>query len=58
MALVLIGLGLALVHARRLVERLPLRSPLAIGQRLPVLTAAVVVLAGVLILGQGLSGLG
>ncbi|MEP7159020.1 MAG: High-affinity nickel-transporter [Chloroflexota bacterium] len=58
MAAVLVGVGLALVYARKFVERLPVRSPIAIGRRLPVLTAAVVVMAGVFILGQGVAGLG
>jgi len=58
MAFVLVGVGLALVYARKFVERLPVRSPVAIGKRLPVLTAGIVVLAGVLILGQGVAGLG
>jgi ABC-type nickel/cobalt efflux system permease component RcnA len=57
MAAVLVGVGLALVYARKFVERLSLRSPVAIGRRLPVLTAGVVVIAGVFIFGQGLSGL-
>ena len=54
MASVLVGVGLALVHARRFVERLPVASTLRFGQRLPVLTAAVVLIAGLLIAGQGL----
>lgn len=58
MAAVLVGVGLALVHARKLVERLPVAGTLRFGQRLPVLTAAVVLIAGLLIAGQGLAGLG
>jgi ABC-type nickel/cobalt efflux system permease component RcnA len=58
MAAVLVGVGLALVYARKFVERLPVRSPIRLGQRLPVLTAGIVVIAGVFILGQGLSALG
>jgi ABC-type nickel/cobalt efflux system permease component RcnA len=58
MAFVLVGVGLALVYARRFVERLPVRSPIALGRRLPVVTAGIVVIAGVFIFGQGLSGLG
>ncbi|MEA2677163.1 MAG: nickel/cobalt transporter (NicO) family protein [Chloroflexota bacterium] len=58
MAAVLVGVGIALVHARKLVERLPVARTLRFGQRLPVLTAAVVLIAGLLIAGQGLAGLG
>lgn len=54
MAAVLVGVGLALVHARKLVERLPVAGTLRFGQRLPVLTAGVVLVAGLLIAGQGL----
>jgi ABC-type nickel/cobalt efflux system permease component RcnA len=54
MAAVLVGVGLALVHARKLVERLPVGRALRFGQRLPVVTAAVVLVAGLLIAGQGL----
>ena len=54
MAAVLVGVGLALVHARKLVERLPVARTMRFGQRLPVLTAAVVLLAGLLIASQGL----
>ncbi len=54
MASVLVGVGLALVHARRLVERLPVAGRLNFGQRLPIATAAVVLVAGLLIAGQGL----
>jgi hypothetical protein len=57
MAVVLVGIGLALVYARKFVERLPVRSPFALGEKLPVLTAAVVVMAGVFIAGQGLTAL-
>lgn len=54
MASVLVGVGLALVHARKLVERLPVAGRLNFGQRLPIATAAVVLVAGLLICGQGL----
>lgn len=54
MATVLVGVGLALVHARKLVERLPVAGKLNFGQRLPIATAAVVLVAGLLICGQGL----
>ncbi|MEO8625961.1 MAG: hypothetical protein ABI452_04600 [Candidatus Limnocylindrales bacterium] len=54
MASVLVGVGLALVHARKLVERLPVGRSLRFGQRLPIATAAVVLIAGLLIAGQGL----
>ncbi|MDL2335381.1 MAG: hypothetical protein QFC55_05060, partial [Chloroflexota bacterium] len=54
MATVLVGVGLALVHARKLVERLPVAGRLSFGQRLPIATAAVVLVAGLLIAGQGL----
>ena len=57
MASVLVGVGLALVHARKLVERFPVAGKLRFSQRLPVLTAAVVLVAGLLIAGQGLAGL-
>jgi nickel/cobalt exporter len=58
MASVLVGVGIALVHARKLVERIPAAGKLNFGQRLPVVTAAVVLVAGLLIAGQGLAGLG
>ena len=58
MASVLVGVGLALVHARKLVERLPVAGKLNFGQRLPVLTAAVVLIAGLLIAGEGLLAIG
>jgi ABC-type nickel/cobalt efflux system permease component RcnA len=58
MAVVLVGVGLALVYARKFVERLPVRSPLALDEKLPVVTAAIVVIAGVFIAGQGLTALG
>jgi ABC-type nickel/cobalt efflux system permease component RcnA len=54
MAAVLVGVGLALVHARKLVERMPVAGALRFGERLPVITAAVVLVAGLLIAGQGL----
>jgi ABC-type nickel/cobalt efflux system permease component RcnA len=57
MAAVLVGIGLALVYARRLVERFPQAAVLDIGRRVPVLSAVVVVVAGALIAGQGLIGL-
>jgi hypothetical protein len=55
---VLVGIGFALVYARRLVERFPASASLDLGRRVPVLSAAVVLIAGVLIAGQGLVGLG
>jgi nickel/cobalt transporter (NicO) family protein len=58
MAAVLVGIGFALVYARRLVERFPASASLDLGRRVPVLSAAVVLIAGVLIAGQGLVGLG
>jgi nickel/cobalt transporter (NicO) family protein len=58
MAAVLVGVGFGLVYARRLVERLPVAAPLRLSQRLPLMTAVIVLLAGVLITGQGLSALG
>jgi ABC-type nickel/cobalt efflux system permease component RcnA len=58
MATVLVGVGIALVHARKLVERIPVAGKLNFGQRLPVVTAAVVLVAGLLIAVQGLAGLG
>ncbi len=58
MALVLVGLGLGLVYARKFVESLPAARPLQLSKRLPLVTASVVLLAGVFILGQGLSALG
>jgi ABC-type nickel/cobalt efflux system permease component RcnA len=54
MAAVLVGVGLALVHAHKLVERLPAARATNFGQRLPIATAAVVLAAGLLIAGQGL----
>jgi hypothetical protein len=41
-----------------LVERIPVAGKLNFGQRLPVVTAAVVLVAGLLIAVQGLAGLG
>ena len=58
MAAVLVGLGLALVYARRLVSRLPAAMPLQLDRRLPLVTAAIVLVAGLLITGQGLVALG
>ena len=58
MAAVLVGLGLALVYARKLVSRLPAAMPLQLDRRLPLLTAAIVLAAGLLIAGQGVIGLG
>jgi ABC-type nickel/cobalt efflux system permease component RcnA len=58
MAAVLVGIGFALVYARRLVERIPQTAALDLGRRVPVLSAVVVLAAGALIAGQGLLGLG
>jgi ABC-type nickel/cobalt efflux system permease component RcnA len=58
MASVLVGVGLALVHARKLVERFPVAGRLNFGQRLPLLTSAVVIVAGLLIAAQGVALLG
>jgi ABC-type nickel/cobalt efflux system permease component RcnA len=58
MAVVLVGIGLALVYARGLVERFPQARPLRLSSRLPVVTAAIVLMAGLLITGQGLASLG
>jgi ABC-type nickel/cobalt efflux system permease component RcnA len=58
MAAVLVGVGLALVYARRFVERMPAANPLRLTQRLPLVTAAIVLVAGVFITGQGLIALG
>jgi len=58
MALVLVGLGLGLVYARKFVESLPAARPLQLSKRLPLVTASVVLIAGVFILGQGLTALG
>jgi hypothetical protein len=58
MAAVLVGVGLALVHARTLVERIPSARRFSLGPGLPVVTAAVVLIAGVLIAGQGLLAIG
>jgi ABC-type nickel/cobalt efflux system permease component RcnA len=56
MALVLVGIGLALVYARNWVERVPARGlNLRLGERLPLVTACVVLVAGVLITGQALT---
>jgi nickel/cobalt exporter len=57
MAAVLVGVGLAFVYARRLVERTRFAMPLQIGRWLPIGTAAVVLVAGVLIAGQGFTAL-
>jgi ABC-type nickel/cobalt efflux system permease component RcnA len=58
MAAVLVGVGFGLVYARRIVERIPATKSLDLGRRVPVLSAFVVLIAGVLIAGQGLVGLG
>jgi nickel/cobalt transporter (NicO) family protein len=58
MAAVLVGVGFGLVYARRFVERIPQARSLDLGRRVPVLSAVVVLAAGVLIAGQGLMGLG
>ena len=58
MAFVLVGIGFALVYARKFVERFPAARTLDLGRRVPVLSAVVVLIAGVLIAGQGLIGLG
>ena len=58
MAVVLVGVGLAFVYARRFVERVPAAAPLRLSQRLPLVTAVIVLLAGALITGQGLTALG
>ncbi len=58
MAAVLVGIGFGLVYARRLVERIPQTKSLDLGRRVPVLSAVVVLVAGALIAGQGLVGLG
>ena len=55
--LVLVGIGVGLVHARGLVERLPSRLPArsvgrSIGRLVPAGSAAVMLLAGVLITAQ------
>ncbi|HEY7025009.1 MAG TPA: hypothetical protein VH371_08625 [Candidatus Limnocylindrales bacterium] len=58
MAAVLVGIGFGLVYARRLVERIPQSRSLDLSRRVPLLSAVVVLLAGALITGQGLIGLG
>ena len=58
MAAVLVGIGFGLVYARRLVERIPQTRSLDLGRRVPILSAVVVLLAGFLIAGQGIIGLG
>jgi ABC-type nickel/cobalt efflux system permease component RcnA len=58
MAAVLVGIGFALVYARRLVDHIPRTASLDLGRRVPVLSAVVVLVAGALIAGQGLVGLG
>jgi ABC-type nickel/cobalt efflux system permease component RcnA len=58
MAFVLVGVGFALVYARRFVERIPAAAPLRLSSRLPLVTAVVVLVAGFLIAGQGLVALG
>ncbi len=57
MAVVLVEVGLAFVYARRFVERIPAAGSLRLSQRLPLVTAVIVLLAGVLITGQGLVAL-
>jgi ABC-type nickel/cobalt efflux system permease component RcnA len=58
MAFVLVGIGLALVYARDFVERMPLRGmSLRVSRGLPLVTAGVVLAAGVLITGQALVAL-
>jgi ABC-type nickel/cobalt efflux system permease component RcnA len=53
MALVLVGIGVGLVHARGLLERLPSRLPgRSVGHLLPAGSAAVMLVAGVLITAQ------
>ena len=58
MAAVLVGIGFGLVYARKFVERIPRTRSLDLGRRVPLLSAVVVLLAGALIAGQGLMGLG
>lgn len=59
MAFVLVGIGLALVYARDFVERMPLRGmSQRVSRGLPLVTAGVVLAAGVLITGQALVALG
>ncbi len=58
MAVVLVGIGLALVYARGLVERFPRAGALRLSTRLPLVTAAIVIGAGLLMTGQGLAALG
>ncbi len=57
MAVVLVGIGLALVYARGFVERFPRTRSLRLDTRLPLVTAAIVLGAGLLITGQGLAAL-
>ncbi|MBA2570643.1 MAG: hypothetical protein H0V04_05625 [Chloroflexi bacterium] len=53
MAAVLVGVGMALVYARGLLERLPDRARSArLGELLPTVTAGVVLVAGILITAQ------
>ena len=53
MALVLVGVGVALVHARGLFDRMPARSAsLRLSRALPTATAFVVLIAGVVITTQ------
>jgi ABC-type nickel/cobalt efflux system permease component RcnA len=55
MAGVLVGLGLVFVHARDVLERLPARRiPASVGRYVPAASAAVVLLAGVVITTQAL----
>ena len=53
MAAVLVGVGMALVYARGLLERLPDRARSArLGELLPTVTAGFVLVAGILITAQ------
>jgi ABC-type nickel/cobalt efflux system permease component RcnA len=56
MAVVLGGVGLALVYAGRLVERVPSSAHVArLGRALPTATAVVVLVAGLLLTGQAVT---
>jgi ABC-type nickel/cobalt efflux system permease component RcnA len=53
MAVVLVGIGVGLVHARALLERMPTRLPgRSLGRLVPAGSATVMLLAGVLITTQ------
>ncbi len=53
MAIVLVGVGVLLVHARGLLDRIPLRSMgTRVNRLLPTATALVVLVAGVVITTQ------